>query len=136
MYDQRQLIGKGMHGQASNPLPIPAYHIVKIGVPALGDPVVPFLETAGVGEAAIGIVDDRPIKPREMGNYVYFGPSKVRLAPGSGTVQVGTWLQSDNGMAQPAMSGQLSIGRALSRGESGDLIDVFVHCCLAPHNPI
>ena len=65
-------------------------------------------------------------------NFTFFGPARVRLAAGTGPVSVGRYVKAWNlGECSVAAPGELSLGRALSNGAAGDLIDIFISPSLA-----
>jgi len=65
-------------------------------------------------------------------NFVFFGPARVRLAAGTGPVSVGRYVKPWNsGDCSIAAPGELSLGRALTNGVAGELIDIFISPSLA-----
>lgn len=68
------------------------------------------------------VLDSTP-KSGEIGTYDILGIVKVKLG---GTVEPGDLVASKNdGTGQKAVSGQLCVGQALEKGESGAIISVL-----------
>jgi hypothetical protein len=118
MYDDRQIILKGLPTTAIEPYLIVAH------APTAGQ-----IKQAIATDAAIGILSDKAAAAGDLAksiqaNYVIHGPHRVRLG---GTVVEGAWLKANaSGKAIAAVANDAAIGRALKGGVADDLIDVFV----------
>lgn len=81
-----------------------------------------------------GISSDWPNKVGQPVNAIVFGRTKMRLAATSGAIFPGQWLTTEatTGRGVAATAGQYSIARALTSGNSGELIEVLVYPAITP----